>query len=173
MNRFNFVRTVWNATDKKFENVVTNYPLGMPSAAPYYGEAKELYRGDQLHTVFSAEDIDYPFTQEGAGYGLNPAGTKDPQATGPVGTISKKQVIGIALYRKAAQLSQEYSEMQTDEGKTRGKFTEMVFDVKYDAWVIDNLSAGIMPILETTASEADLTFAIPVKQIATTATAGE
>lgn len=171
MNRFNFVRTVWNAESGKFENIVTNYPLGMPSAAPYYGEAKQLYKGDELHTVFSAEDIDYPFVQEGAGYGLYPKGkgTEGAQATGPVGDIKKRQVIGIALYRKAAQLSQEYSEMQTDEGKTRGKFTEMVFDVKYDAWVIDNLSAGIMPILETTADESTLTFAIPVKNVSTAA----
>lgn len=173
MNRFNFVRTVWDDTAKKFINVVTNYPLGMPSAAPYYGEAAELYSGEELHTVFSAQGIDYPYVQEGAGYGLLPhgEGKEGTQATGPIFTdlpneqASLKQVIGVALYRKAAQLSQEYSEMQTDEGKTRGKFTEMVFDVKYDAWVIDNLSAGIIPILENSTVETNLTFAIPVKQV--------
>jgi hypothetical protein len=66
----------------------------------------------------------------------------------------------MAVYKPAAQLSQEYSEMTTDEGKTRGKFTEMVMDVKYDAWVIESLSHGILPIID--AVENTGTFAVPV-----------
>jgi hypothetical protein len=53
--------------------------------------------------------------------------------------------------------------MTTDEGKTRGKFTEMVFDVKYDAWVIEGLSHGIIPIID--AAENTGVFAIPVKVV--------
>lgn len=180
MNRFNFARTVWDAENSKFITIVTNYPLGMPAAAPFWGDAKVLFKGEDNHEFFSAKDLKYPFVQEGAGYGLLPSdgtvgagGDVDAKATGPAGTPKLRQVIGLALYKKAAQLSQEYSEMQTDEGKTRGKFTEMVFDVKYDAWVIENLSAGIMPILEVEGSDdSALTWALPIKDVTTKAAAG-
>ena len=51
--------------------------------------------------------------------------------------------------------------MLTAEGETRGKFTEMVIEVKYDAWVIDGLSHGIMPIID--AKENVGTSGIPVE----------
>lgn len=54
--------------------------------------------------------------------------------------------------------------MVTDTGMTRGKFTEMCFDVKYDCWVIESLSQGIVPIID--AVENTGTFAIPVQTIA-------
>jgi hypothetical protein len=38
--------------------------------------------------------------------------------------------------------------METDRGKTRGKFTELVFDVKHDAWVIPQYSHGILLIVD-------------------------
>ena len=53
--------------------------------------------------------------------------------------------------------------MVTDTGMTRGKFTEMCFDVKYDCWVIESLSQGIVPIVD--AVENTGTFAIPVQVI--------
>lgn len=150
MVRPNFIRKEWNNGTKEFEYKVTNYPLGMPGAAPYFGDPVE-------------EDIDafgepktYPFTEPGAGYGLS-----DP--TGPQGTIVRRQVIGMFLYQKAVQTSQEYSSMVTDEGRTRGKFTEMCFDVKYDCWVIESLSQGIIPIVD--AKENTGTFAIPVQVV--------
>ena len=150
MVRPNFIRKEWNNTSKEFEYKVTNYPLGMPGAAPYFGDPVD-------------EDIDafgdpktYPFTEPGAGYGLS-----DP--TGPQGTIVRRQVIGMFLYQKAVQTSQEYSSMVTDEGRTRGKFTEMCFDVKYDCWVVESLSQGIVPIVD--AKENTGTFAIPVQVV--------
>lgn len=149
MVRPNFIRTVWDNASKTFKKIVTNYPLGMPSAVPYFGEAKEV-EGD-----FSAPDT-YPFTAPGAGYGLD-------EPTGPQGTIQRRQVIGMFLYKKAVQVSQEYSSMVTDTGMTRGKFTECCMDVKYDAWVIESLSQGIIPILDS--DENTGTFAIPVEII--------
>ena len=150
MVRPNFIRKEWNNGTKEFEYKVTNYPLGMPGAAPYFGDPVD-------------EDIDafgdpktYPFTEPGAGYGLS-----DP--TGPQGTVVRRQVIGMFLYQKAVQTSQEYSSMVTDEGRTRGKFTEMCFDVKYDCWVIESLSQGIIPIVD--AKENTGTFAIPVQVV--------
>ena len=38
--------------------------------------------------------------------------------------------------------------MITEDGGVRGKFTECVFDIKYDAWVIESLSQGILPIID-------------------------
>lgn len=150
MVRPNFIRKEWNNGTKEFEYKVTNYPLGMPGASSYFGDPVE-------------EDIDnfgtpttYPFTEPGAGYGLS-----DP--TGPQGDIVRRQVIGMFLYQKAVQTSQEYSSMVTDEGRTRGKFTEMCFDVKYDCWVIESLSQGIIPIVD--AKENTGTFAIPVQVV--------
>ncbi len=153
MNRPNFVKTVWNNETGKFEKIVTNYPLGLPQAAPHYGpaEKQDIRNYDNQHA-----NLDYPWTAPGAGYGLqNP--------TGPVGPIVRRKVIGMALYKPAAQLSQEYSSMVTDEGRTRGKFTECCFDVKYDAWVIESLSHGILPIVDAVENTGQ--FAIPVEVV--------
>lgn len=150
MVRPNFIRTVWDNGTKQFKKVVTNYPLGMPSASPYFGDPEEVD-----YANFGTPDT-YPFTEPGAGYGLD-----DP--TGPQGTIVRRQVIGMFLYKKAVQTSQEYSSMVTDTGMTRGKFTEMCFDVKYDCWVIESLSQGIIPIID--AKENTGEFAIPVQVI--------
>lgn len=96
----------------------------------------------------------YPWTGPGAGYGLPPYGSTGytNTATGPVlvknsGEATLVKVCGLALYQNAAQASQQYSSMVTDDGRTRGKFTEMCYDVQYDAWVIEKDSAGIMPIV--------------------------
>lgn len=193
MNRPNFVRTVWDPTAKEFKKVLTNYPLGMPSASDYMGEP--YYTVDSNASPVAYTPVDgtytagqggalgtwtpglygqpstYPWTAPGSGYGVGASGWFDgagndlSQAnpsvpSGPVGTPVRRQVIGLALYKKAAQLSQEYSEMRTAEGETRGKFTEMVMDIKYDAWVIESLSHGIIPIID--AEETDAPLGIPV-----------
>lgn len=150
MVRSNYIRTVWDEGEGKFKKIVTNYPLGQVAAAPYFGEAVEQSYEDY------GQPTTYPWTAPGSGYGL-----KNP--TGPQGAITRHKVIGCAVYKKAAQLSQEYSEMVQDEGKTRGKFIEMVTDVKYDAWVIENMSHGILPIID--ADENTGTFAIPVEVV--------
>jgi len=103
----------------------------------------------------------YPWSAPGAGYGLPASGQTGPDTTGE--GIKLRQVIGCAVYRPAAQLSQEYSEMRTGEGGTRGKFTECVMDVKYDAWVIEKLSHGIIPIVDDAQNTG--IFALPVKII--------
>lgn len=149
MGRLNYIRTDWDPEKGEFVKTVTNYPLGQPGAVPYLGEGIKV-GGDY------GKPTTYPFSAPGSGYGLD-------NPTGPQGKITRRQVIGLAVYKPAAQLSQEYSEMVTDEGRTRGKFTEMVMDVKYDAWVIESLSHGIMPIID--AKENTGEFAIPVEVI--------
>ena len=163
----NFVRTTWDGS--KFVKTVTNYPLGQPWANGFYDQNAEIVATGQATTKDTIYDaaVDesyaapttYPFTGD-AGRGI-------AKPTGPVGDIVRKKVIGMALYKPAVQLSQEYSEMRTEDGGTRGKFTEMVFDVKYDAWVMERLACGILPIVEPTNS-TEAAFGIPVSIVANT-----
>ncbi len=145
MMRTNFIRTVWDK-DNGFTKVVTNYPLGQPGAEPYLGVGQTVAYDNY------GKPTTYPFSGPGSGYGLDP--DVDPPAgpTGPIAPIVRRQVIGAAIYRPAGQLSQEYSAMVTAEGITRGKFTEMCMDVKYDAWAIEGLSHGILPIIDSKAN---------------------
>lgn len=172
MNRPNYVKTVWDATNKVFKKVITNYPLGMPAESNYMGAPITVADGTaNVNTAYSSPST-YPWTAPGSGYGLGAntaTGSNPPNGyTGPVGNITRVQVIGLALYKKAAQLSQEYSEMVTGEGGTRGKFTECCMDVKYDAWVIESLSHGILPIIDVQENTGE--FAIPVKVVGTVET---
>lgn len=137
MRATNYFGTYYDEKTKKFVNVVTNYPLGMPAGTPYLAN-EEAY-------------VDPDFgVQPGQAYpymGFPGSGIKTP--TGPVKPITRRQVIGMAVYRKAAQLGEEYGSMETAQGGTRGKFTELVFDMKHDAWVIPNLSHGILLIVDS------------------------
>ena len=143
----NYIGTYFDDTTKSFKNIVTNYPMSMPSGAPYYGNAESA----------DEENVDWSVP---AGTAANPTATVDSfpwqgypgqgiaQPTGPIAPITRRQVIGMAVYRPAAQLGEEYGNMETDRGKTRGKFTELVFDVKHDAWVIPQYSHGILLIVD-------------------------
>lgn len=156
MAQTNFIKRVWNNTDKQFEYVISNYPLGNPASAPYFGDKES---SDAYAQGSEPDPYDNPATFPYAGYPGH--GLEDP--TGPVGAITRKQVIGLALYKGSAQLSQEWSEMRTEDGGTRGKFTEVVFDFKHDAWVIESKAAGILPIVDSGAGDG--VFAIPVKVV--------
>ena len=190
MGEINWIRTEWNNSSGKFEKRLTNYPLGFPGFNPWTlanGTTTPATIGDKAvvsiypDAAFTAGAYSqgavgglytsYPWTGPGSGYGLKPYGaTKETGeanvATGPViagAAPTLVKVAGLALYMNAAQVSQEYSGMVTDEGRTRGKFTEMCYDVKYDAWVIEKYSAGILPIIDNAANTG--TFSIPVSVI--------
>jgi len=166
VNKANYIRTIWDASNGKFKKIVTNYPLGMPAASPYYGDSIEVAAGAAVDPAFGKPTA-YPWAAQGSGYGLPVGSTTgkfpDGVTAGPSGLITLRQVIGCFVYRPAAQLSQEYSSMLTGEGGTRGKFTECVMDVKYDAWVIESLSHGIIPIVDD--SENTGVYGIPVRVI--------
>lgn len=147
----NYFGTIFNEQTKQFENIVTNYPMGMPSGSPYFGVG--LSETDPDFSVTALEDFPWQ--------GYPGQGIANP--TGPVGPITRRQVIGMAVYRPAAQLGEEYGYMETDRGGTRGKFTELVFDVKHDAWVIPQLSHGILLIVD--AEENVGTPAIKVENV--------
>lgn len=134
----NYFGTYFDTKTKQFVNEVTNYPFSLPAGSPYLGE-KEVHDNDDVDWSVTSID-DFPW-QGFPGQGIE-------NATGPVGPINRRQVIGMAVYRPAAQLGQEYGAMETDRGRTRGKFTELVFDVKHDAWVIPQYSHGILLIVD-------------------------
>lgn len=165
----NYVRTEFDKEHGVFIKTLTNYPLGQPVSDGLYGMKSSVVAVDTyaeltgvdpvVDTAYGMTDNEsdvpngdtYPFSKPGSGYGMKLAesvtGPDFGSGPGKGGTASAKRVVGCAIYKPAAQLSQEYSEMVTDEGRTRGKFTEMCMDVKYDAWVIESLSHGIMPIV--------------------------
>ena len=112
----------------------------MPSGEPYYGDA-ERYDNANLANDWKVTGItDFPWQ------GFPGQGIQHP--SGPVKPITRRQVIGMAVYRPAAQLGEEYGNMETERGGTRGKFTELVFDMKHDAWVIPQYSHGILLIVD-------------------------
>jgi len=180
--QMNYIRTVWvpasGNTPAHFEKVVTNYPLSMPGAVDYYGDSIQVANG-QPGSIGFEDPATYPWSAQGSGYGLPVSNGKFPDnvKAGPdtTGTafdgktgVQLRRVIGCAVYRPAAQLSQEYSQMLTGEGGTRGKFTECVMDVKYDAWVIESLSHGIIPFVDD--AENTGVGAIPVRVVNTVTT---
>ena len=150
----NYIGTYFDTTNKVFVNEITNYALSMPSGEPYYGVAEREnetnvnwavpYGGSATPTDDAVDSFPW---QGYPGQGIaQPTG---PVLTGlPGGKPVQRQVIGMAVYRPAAQLGEEYGYMETDRGKTRGKFTELVFDVKHDAWVIPQYSHGILLIVD-------------------------
>lgn len=161
MRATNYIGTYYDTTNHKFVNTITNYPLGMPSAAgDQYGDAVSAdeagvswavpYGGTGGSTPADYAVDSFPW-MGWPGQGLMPydASTATGGYNGPQGEITQRQVIGMAVYRPAAQLGEEYGAMETDRGKTRGKFTELVFDVKHDAWVIPQLSHGILLIVDS------------------------
>ena len=145
----NFFGTIFDENTGTFKNIVTNHgPIG-PAGAPYLGIPES-----HVNPSFAVHNLeDFPWQ------GFPGQGIAEP--TGPVGPIVRRQVIGMAVYRPAAQLGEEYGHMETARGGTRGKFTELVFDVKHDAWVLPQFAHGILLIVD---SEQNVgTPAIPVK----------
>ena len=164
----NYIGTYFNVTTKKFVNEITNYALSMPSGAPYYGTAETANENNVNWAVPADTDTPGPVaTFPWQGY----PGQGIASPTGPVGPITRRQVIGMAVYRPAAQLGEEYGYMETDRGKTRGKFTELVFDVKHDAWVIPQYSHGILLIVDAEENVGEP--AVPVRVVNASEIAGD
>lgn len=145
MRATNYIGTIYDTNTSAFVNIVTNYPgNGNPSNVganwDTAGAVADTSADFSVGPVATTHLNTFPFM------GYPGEGLESP--TGPVGPITQRQVIGMAVYRPAAQLGEEYGAMETDRGKTRGKFTELVFDVKHDAWVIPQYSHGILLIVD-------------------------
>ena len=70
----------------------------------------------------------------------------DPVATTATAGRTLRQVVALAAYKNAIQTFEHFSEKRQQDGGTRFKGTEYVQDFSYDAWAIDQLSEGIVPI---------------------------
>lgn len=149
----NYIGTYFDPVTKTLKNEVTNYPYSLPAGSPYLGEPEKHPEEDVDWSVNSLEDFPWQ--------GFPGQGIETP--SGPTKPINRRKVIGMVVYRPAAQLGEEYGAMETDRGKTRGKFTELVFDMKHDAWVIPNYSHGILLIVD--AEENVGVPAIPVEDV--------
>ena len=146
MRATNYIGRYFDSTNHAWVTAVTNYPgNGNPSNVGYLGAAVSDTSAD-----FSVGPVATTHLNTFPWIGYPGQGLESP--TGHVDSIVKKQVIGMAVYRPAAQLGVEYGSMETDRGKTRGKFTELVFDLKHDAWVIPQFSHGILLIVDSTAN---------------------
>ena len=70
----------------------------------------------------------------------------DPVANTATPGRTLRQVVALAAYKNAIQTFEHFSEKRQQDGGTRFKGTEYVQDFSYDAWAIDQLSEGIVPI---------------------------
>lgn len=61
--------------------------------------------------------------------------------------VTLTQVVALAAYSQSAQTFDYFSERREEDGGTRFKGKEYVQDFSYDAWVIEQRSEGIVPLV--------------------------
>lgn len=104
------------------------------NAAGYLGTLKGSWKLQKIHPEF----LPRVFTDSNL--------VVDPVATTATGSRSLRQVVGLAAYKNAIQVYEHFSERREQDGGTRFKGKEYVQDFSYDAWAIDQLSEGIVPL---------------------------
>lgn len=104
------------------------------NAAGYLGTLKGSWKLQKIHPEF----LPKLFTD--ANYVV------DPVATTSTPDRYLRQVVGVAAYKNAIQVYDYFAERRQQDGGTRFKGTEYVQDFSYDAWAIDQLSEGIVPL---------------------------
>lgn len=104
------------------------------NAAGYLGMLKGSWKLQKIHPEF------LPRLYTDASYVVDPVADKN--------TASRflRQVVGLAAYKNAIQVYEHFSERREQDGGTRFKGKEYVQDFSYDAWAIDQLSEGIVPL---------------------------
>ena len=104
------------------------------NAAGYLGTLKGSWKLVKMHPEFFPK----VFTDS--------ALVVDPVAkTGDAGK-TLRQVVALAAYKNSIQTYEHFSEKRQQDGGVRFKGTEYVQDFSYDAWAIDQLSEGIVPL---------------------------
>lgn len=104
------------------------------NAAGYLGTLKGSWKLQKIHPEF-----------------LPKVFTDDNLVVDPVADVSTpgrtlRQVVGLAAYKNAIQTYEHFSERREQDGGVRFKGKEYVQDFSYDAWAIDQLSEGIVPL---------------------------
>ena len=74
----------------------------------------------------------------------------DPVADSSTGGRTLRQVIALAAYKNSIQTYEHFSDQRSQDGGVRFKGTEYVQDFSYDAWAIEQLSEGIVPLFMPT-----------------------
>jgi hypothetical protein len=111
------------------------------NAAGYLGTLKGSWKLVKIHPEF----LPKVFTDASL--------VVDPVANTSTANRTLRQVVGLAAYKGAIQTYEHFSEKRQEDGGVRFKGTEYVQDFSYDAWAIDQLSEGIIPLfLPTTIS---------------------
>lgn len=104
------------------------------NAAGYLGTLKGSWKLQKIHPEF----LPRLFTD--ASFVVDPVAD--------TGTANRflRQVVGLAAYKNAIQVYDHFAERRQEDGGTRFKGTEYVQDFSYDAWAIDQMSEGIVPL---------------------------
>jgi hypothetical protein len=104
------------------------------NAAGYLGTLKGSWKLVKIHPEF----LPKVFTDSSL--------VVDPVADTSTANRTLRQVVGLAAYKNAIQTYEHFSEKRQEDGGVRFKGTEYVQDFSYDAWAIDQLSEGIVPL---------------------------
>lgn len=116
------------------------------NAAGYLGTLKGSWKLQKIHPEF----LPKLFTDAN----LNILPTADITTAG----ATLRQVVGLAAYKNSIQTYEHFSERRQQDGGVRFKGTEYVQDFSYDAWAIDQLSEGIVPLFLQNATITDDTI---------------
>lgn len=103
-------------------------------AAGYLGTLKGSWKLQKIHPEF----LPKVFTDTNL--------VIDPVATTATGGRTLRQVVALAAYKNSIQTYEYFSERREQDGGVRFKGKEYVQDFSYDAWAIDQLSEGIVPL---------------------------
>ena len=104
------------------------------NAAGYLGTLKGSWKLQKIHPEF----LPKVYTVSASDLTVDPMGSS--------ATKVLRQVIALAAYKNSIQTYEHFSERREQDGGTRFKGTEYVQDFSYDAWAIDQLSEGIVPL---------------------------
>ena len=104
------------------------------NAAGYLGTLKGSWKLQKIHPEF----LPKLYTVSATDLTIDPVGESANKVL--------RQVIGLAAYKGAIQVYDHFSDRRQQDGGTRFKGTEYVQDFSYDAWAIDQLSEGIVPL---------------------------
>ena len=104
------------------------------NAAGYLGTLKGSWKLQKIHPEF----LPKLFTDTNL--------VVDPMADTTTANRTLRQVVALAAYKGSIQTYEHFSEKRQQDGGVRFKGTEYVQDFSYDAWAIDQLSEGIVPL---------------------------
>ena len=129
----NALITAGAGTESAF-SLIKDGDLSGANAAGYLGTLKGSWKLQKIHPEF----LPKLYTVSSTDLTIDPIGE----------SVNKvlRQVIGLAAYKNAIQVFEHFSEKREQDGGVRFKGKEYVQDFSYDAWAIDQLSEGIVPL---------------------------